>query len=199
MGLINTEFKPYLTSNNVVGSFQGAPNSNIDTSLGGQLSSSLLADARPNLWSKLTNTQLTGPTTVYRCLGFILDNAIDQLEKAHIMSEVIASLPSGASVEFAIQTNDQLDTPCPVCADEETAPVGLTFFSPFASTGDAEADYASAYPIGPLNSPGDAATELTFDDTVVMFLYIKLILNGVTATINSSDIGYFFDGDESLA
>lgn len=198
MSIIAAEFKPYLTSGSTSGTFQGGTNSNVDTSLGGQLSSSLLADERGNLWSSLTPTQLTGPTTLYRCIGFILDNATDQLEVAHLMSEELSTLPSGASVKFAVQTNDQLDTPCPVCANENTAPVGLTFFSPFASTGDDEADYSSAYPIGPLNSAADGSTELTFDDSIVMFLYIELTLNGVTTTINSSDIGYRLAGDESL-
>jgi len=198
MSILPAEYDWYLSSNNVIGTYKGAPNNDVDTSLGGQLSSTPLSDSKGNLYKKLTALQLAGPVDIYRCIGVELDNAVDQLDLAHLMSENFSSLPAGASVEFAIHTNDKLDTPCPVCADENTPPIGLTFFPPFASTGDADADDPSAEPIGPLNAPGDGVTELTFDDSVVMFLYIKLTLNGVTASINSTDLGYLFSGDESL-
>ncbi len=180
-----SDIKTYLTSGNATGSHKGGSQNDPDTSLGGWCSTTEESTADGNLWELLGLDQLNASTT-YRCIAMMNENSTDVLQTCRVVGEFIDDLASGISVEFGIQTND-LTTVAPVCADEETAPTGINFFTPYEDTGVPGTDWVSGKPIGPLNSPQTGTTDLTLDDSAVIFIYIKLTLATVTATFNGSN------------
>jgi hypothetical protein len=197
MALANSNFVSYLVTGSAAGTFQGVPQNDPDASLGGQLSSTPLSNSDGNLYTAITQAQKTS-STLYRCFGVLMTSAVDKLDIAHILVDNMPSLPTGATLEYGLFTADRLDTPCPISVDEDTAAPGITYFVPSEYTGDPNADYSNGRPLGPLNADSDNATELTFDDSIVVFVYMKLILLAVTDSLNTSDIFTPFIGDESV-
>jgi hypothetical protein len=185
MAVVQAEIKTYLTSGNATGSHKGGAQNDPDTSLGGWTSTTEESTLDGNLWELLGLDDLNASTT-YRCIAIMNENATDVLQTCRVVGEFIDDLASGISVEFGIQTND-LTTVAPVCADEETAPTGINFFTPYEDTGVPGTDWVSAQPIGPLNSPQTGTTDLTLSDSSVIFVYIKLTLAAVTASFTGTN------------
>ena len=184
--VIQAEIKTYLTSGNATGSHKGGAQNTPDLSLGGWTSTTEESTVDGNLWQLLGLDQLNASVT-YRCIAMMNENATDVLQTCRVVAEFVDDLASVIDVEFAIQTND-LTTVAPVCADEETAPSpAVNFFTPYEDTGVPGTDWVSAQPIGPLNSPQTGTTDLTLDDSSVIFIFIKLTMTTVTASFNGSN------------
>lgn len=186
MAVVQSNVKSYLTSGNATGSHKGAAQNDPDSSLGGWASTTEESATDGNLWELLGLDQLNASTT-YRCIAMMNENATDVLQTCRVVGEFIDDLASGISVEFAIQTND-LTTVAPVCADENTAPSpSVNFFTPYEDTGVPLTDWSGGQPIGPLNSPQTGTTDLTLDDSSVIFIYIKLTLATVTSSFTGTN------------
>ena len=185
MAVIQSNIKTYLTSGNSTGSHKGGAQSDPDSSIGGWCSTTAMSTTDGNLWELLGLSNLSSSTT-YRCIAMMNENATDTLLTCRLLAEYIDDLASGITVSFGLQTND-LTTVAPVCADEDTAPTGITFFTPHEDTGVPLTDWSSAEPIGALNSAGDGATDLTLDDAKVIFIYIKLVCASVSASFDGSN------------
>ena len=184
----------YLTG--AVGSDGGGPQNDPNLSLGPYRSTTTLSSSDDNLFSKYTEAELVSSTR-YRCVAIKAETTSDTISAGRVLANGFSSLPGSLAVEFGIQTNDNL-TAAPTCTDS-TAPAGITFFTPYDSTGVPATDYALSRLIGPLNLPGDNGSDLdlTPDDRII-FIYIKIVAtnvslldwpNGTTQEITASLIG----------
>lgn len=196
MAIPDANFKTYLTG--AVGSDGGGAQNDPDSSLGPYRSTTAVSPTIGNLFEVYTAAQLTASTR-YRLICLFMDHATAEETVSRFVSEFLSSLKSGMTVTFGMMTNDS-STAAPVCTDT-VAPVGITFFSAFASTGDDTADHASARPLGPLNTDSDGSTDLTLDDSLRIFLYIKVVCSGATGGFTDgvdNRIGYRNIGTDSI-
>lgn len=130
-----------------------------------------------NLWTQLSLSQLSSSTT-YRTVVLTNANITDTLEECRVMTDSV-TLVANMSVEFAVVGFDDL-TASDFAADEDTAPTLVTFFTPYQATGTAGTDWGLAKKIGPINTYTNT-TDLTADEDLRIFLFIKLICAGVDA------------------
>jgi len=179
MSIPDADFKSWNTSGNATGSDGGAAQNNPDDSRGGWRSNSEMSLTIGNLFEIYTQAQLTASTR-YRCIALTNANVTGVRAAAKMIVESLSALKSGLTVTFGMMTNDT-STVAPVCTDT-TAPAGITFFTPFQSTGNDTSDYeqATARPLGPLNTDSDGSTLIDFDDDKVIFLYIKIVASGAS-------------------
>lgn len=177
------DFKSWLTDTAGTGDGSTSQN-NPDDSLGGWRSDTPMSSNIGNLFERYTQAELASSTR-YRCMALTNANVTGIRQEAKMIVNSLSALKSGLSVEFGIHTND-LTTVAPTCTDT-VAPVGVTFFSLFESTGDDTNDYAeaTARPLGPLNADSDGTTLLGFDDSMVVFLYVKIICAGASGSLTN--------------
>lgn len=196
MAIPSANFKTYLTG--AVSSDGGGAQNDPDSSLGPWRSTTEVSPTIGNLFEVYTQGQLTASTR-YRCICLFMDHATATETISRLVSEHISSLKANMTITYGMKTMDST-TAAPTCTDT-TAPAGITFFTPFASTGDDTADHSSARPIGPLNTDSDGSTDLTLDDSVRIFLYIKIVCasasGGFTDGVDNR-IGYRNIGTDSI-
>lgn len=185
MAIPDANFKSYLTG--AVGSDGGGAQNDPDSSLGSYRSTTEISLTVGNLFEEYSVAQLSASTR-YRCVCLVMDHVSAVQAAARIVAEGVAALKANMTVTFGMMTNDTT-TAAPTCTDT-TTPAGITFFTPFDSTGDATSDYTSARPLGPLNTDSDGSTDLDFDDDKRVFLYVKIVCAGAT--------GAFTDGVDNL-
>lgn len=189
MAIPNANMLSFLTSGNATGSDGGASQNDPNSSTGGWRSTTEVSLTIGNLFELYTQAELSSSTR-YRCVALVNTHATGVRDAMRLVSREVDALKSGLTVEFGVMTNDT-STVAPVGSDT-VAPAGITFRSMFESTDDNESDYdeATAYRIGPLNTDSDNSTDLDFDDSMVLFLYIKVIASGAS--------GAFIDGVDNL-
>ena len=181
------EPKTFLTNPSGTGDKSDAQN-DPDSSLGGWCSSTEMSLTIGNLWEKLSLDQLQSSTT-YRCVCLANANTTDTLEECRVMSGDLTSFEAlGFSLEFGLGAYDTT-TQAPNCADENTPPAGVTFFAPHQAIGANQTDWSNARKIGALNTL-DNDTDITVDENVRTFLFIKLSCANVDAGS--------FDGSNNL-
>ena len=124
-----------------------------------------------NLWTKLSLSQLASSTT-YRCVCLTNANITDTLEECRVMAADLSTFDSSISLQFGLAGFDNL-TAFESIADEDTAPVSVTLFTPYDATGVSNTDWASARKIGPINTYTNS-TDITADEDTRIFLFIEL-------------------------
>ena len=175
MAIPDADFKTFLTG--AVGSDGGGTQNDPDSSLGPWRSTTEVSLTIGNLFEDYSSAQLTSSTR-YRCVALVNVNVTGVRNTCHVLARDFSALKTNLTLSFGMQTNDT-STAAPTCTDT-TAPALITFFTPFESTGSDAADYSSARPIGPLNADSDDSTELNFDDSMVIFLYIRIVASGAS-------------------
>jgi len=158
------------------------PQNNKYASHGGKCSTTEFTEGLDNLFKEWTLDQLDASDR-YACICIRSVSTTDVLDAVRFLAKEVNTYPSGVSIFFGVQTNDE-DTAAPVLADEFTSPVGITFVSLVEWSGDPVYDRPAGYPIGPLNSPADGNTDLTIDGNEVIFLYIKFSCNTVVDSLD---------------
>lgn len=182
MAVPDINFLTLLTNPSGTGDGSGAQNSP-DDSLGGWASTTPVSLSVGNLFKTYSIPELTSSTR-YRCVALKMDHATAEVTTPTLFAQYLTGLKSGMTATFGMMTNDT-STVSPVCTDT-TAPAGITFFTPHNETGDSTVDQAAGRPLGPLNTDSDGSTYLTQDDSIVIFLYIKIVSSGAS--------GVFTDG-----
>ena len=177
MAIPDADFKTFLTG--AVGSDGGGAQNDPDSSLGPWRSTTEASLTLANLFEGYTSGQLTASTR-YRWVALTNVNVTGVRNACRIISNDLTNLKTGLTVSFGIQTNDT-STSVPTCTDT-TAPAGITFFTPVESTGIDITDYTTARPIGPLNADSDGSTDLNFDDSMVIFVCIRIVASGASGT-----------------
>jgi hypothetical protein len=182
MAVQPSEFKTYRTTGNATGSDKASAQNDPNGSLGGWFSTTEHPTGINNLFSEWTQAQKSASTR-YRCLGIHHTNLTDLLNSARLLAQNINTYPAECVISVGVQTNDNL-TVAPVCADENTAPAGITFVSLTEVTGVAGTDFPLAYPIGPRNSAGDGVTDLNISDDDRIFVYFRIVCTALTDTLD---------------
>jgi len=182
MAIPDANFKTWITDAAGTGDGSGAQNSP-DLSLGKWRSTTEVSLSVGNLFETYSTAELTASTR-YRCVALTMDHATAEVTTPTLFAQYLTGLKSGMVATYGMMTNDTT-TASPTCTDT-VAPAGITFFTPFNETGDSTVDQAGGRPLGPLNTDSDGSTDLTQDDSIVIFLYIKIVSTGAS--------GVFTDG-----
>ena len=187
MSIPEVNFKTYLTTGSAGTGDASEAQNTPDDSLGKYASTTEVSATIGNLFESYSPAQLTSSTR-YRCIALKMDHASANVVTPKLVAQFLPSLKSGMVASYGMMSRDLLSA-SPVCTDT-TAPAGITFFTPYNSVGDADLDFANGRPIGPLNTDSDGSTDLTQDDTMVTFLYIRIVSTGASGT--------FTDGVDNL-
>jgi len=183
MAVIAGDFAFYRTTGNATGSDQASAQNDPNGSLGGWCSTTAMTTGANNLFDEWTSAQKSS-STLYRCFCVLHTNATDVFNAVRILAQDIDTYPTGVTIEIGWRFNDST-TVAPVCADESTAPTGVTFYSLTEWTGTASTDYPLAKPLGPLNTANDGSTDVNMDDDKRIFIYIKFTCASVTDSLDS--------------
>jgi hypothetical protein len=171
------------------------PQNDKTASTGGKCSTTEFVESIDNLFKERTAAQMLS-STFYSCLCVINGNE-SSFNAAKFLSKDASTYPAGVTISVGVQTNDT-DTAAPVMADQETAPAGITFVELAEWTGSPFVDDSVAYPIGPLNSPADGATDLNIDADMRCFLYIKFELDTVATSLDDLFFSFPLIGEPNV-